>query len=172
MSIAGGTSQASPGWPAAAGHDKEGVKGISILLLPQSLQDAVAAEACAAFPNECCGLIEGRRNGRAVYATTIHPIRNLSTEPDRFELDPAEHFRLMRALRGTAREIVGCYHSHPNGRAELSPRDRANAVEDDFLWLIVGVTADGTTSWSCHATRKGEWCEVEITTAEEHAPCI
>jgi proteasome lid subunit RPN8/RPN11 len=141
------------------------------LLLPQSLQDGIAAQARVAFPRECCGLIEGCRKGNSVHASAIHPVRNLASEPDRFDLDPAEHFRLLRSLRGTGREIVGCYHSHPNGRAGLSPRDRAGAGEDDFVWLIAGVTADSMSSWSCHAARGGIWRDVEIAAIEEHAKC-
>ena len=144
---------------------------IAHLILPQGLRASVAAEARAAFPRECCGLIEGRRAGDAAEACAAHPVRNLATEPDRFELDPAEQFRLMRALRGTGREIIGCYHSHTNGRAELSPRDRAGAGEDEFVWLIAGVTAAGVATWSCHAAHDGIWREVEIAAIEEHAPC-
>jgi desampylase len=144
---------------------------IAHLLMPQALRDRIAAQARAAFPRECCGLIEGRRESDLAHATAVHSVRNLAREPDRFELDPAEQFRLMRSLRGTSRELVGCYHSHPNGRAELSPRDRAGAGEDDFVWLIAGVTADGTTTWSCHAAHDGIWREVEISAIEEHATC-
>ena len=171
MSIAGDRSRTSPGWLQVAGHDKEGRESRSVLFLPPSLQDAITADARAAFPRECCGLIEGVREGSAARALAIHPVRNLAREPDRFELDPAEHFRLMRTLRGTARAIVGCYHSHPNGRAELSARDRAGAGEDDFLWLIAGVDANGAMAWSCHAVREGVWRDVEIAASEAQSSC-
>jgi len=144
---------------------------IARLLLPQSLQDAIAADARAVFPCECCGLIEGRRENDVAQALAVHPVRNLASEPDRFELNPAEQFRLMRSLRGTGREIVGCYHSHPNGRAELSSRDREHAGEDDFVWLIAGIDAEGPISWSCHVPRGVDWRMVEIAISEEHASC-
>ncbi|HEY0300722.1 MAG TPA: Mov34/MPN/PAD-1 family protein, partial [Rhizomicrobium sp.] len=38
--------------------------------------------------------------------------------------------------RAAGRDIVGCYHSHPDGRAAPSPRDRAGAAEAGFVWLI------------------------------------
>ena len=75
-------------------------------------------------------------------ATAFHPTRNLAAEPDRFEIDPSVHIRLLRALRGTGRDIVGCYHSHPNGRAELSPRDRQSAGDENFIWLIAAIGVD------------------------------
>jgi len=144
---------------------------IARLLLPQSLQDAIAADARAVFPCECCGLIEGRRENDVAQALAVHPVRNLASEPDRFELNPAEQFRLMRSLRGTGREIVGCYHSHPNGRAELSSRDREHAGEDDFVWLIAGIDAEGPISWSCYVSHGVDWRMVEIAISEEHASC-
>ena len=135
---------------------------IAALVLPQALRDAIASEAHTAFPRECCGLIEGRRDGAVICALAIHPIRNLAREPDRFELDPAEHFHLLRTLRGTGRDIVGCYHSHPNGRAELSPRDRASGSEDDFMWVVVGVGTADDVAWSCHAATGGIWRELDL----------
>ena len=114
---------------------------ISAFFLPPALRARIAQEARAAFPHECCGLIEGVR-GEA-RATALHPTKNLATESDRFEIDPAEHIALLRALRGSGREIVGCYHSHPNGRAELSPRDRACIMDDGFIWLVAAIVGDG-----------------------------
>jgi len=117
---------------------------MSVLLLPQSLRAQIFAEACAAHPRECCGLLEGS----AERITALHPTRNLAGEPDRFEIDPIEQFRLMRE----GRRIVGCYHSHPGGRAEPSPRDAQCASEVGFLWLVCADTLgafvwDGAGFW-------------------------
>jgi proteasome lid subunit RPN8/RPN11 len=102
------------------------------VFLPLAFRSQIFAEARAAYPRECCGLLEG--SARRI--TALHPTRNLAAAPDRFEIDPAEQFRLMRA----GRRIVGCYHSHTGGRAEPSPRDAEQASEAGFLWLIC---ADG-----------------------------
>jgi len=116
---------------------------LAALILPERSRTQLAAEARAAFPKECCGLIEGRMDGDTLRISALHPTKNLSELPDRFEIDPAEHIRLLRALRGTGRDILGCYHSHPNGRAEPSAIDRGRAIEEGFAWLIQPVTADG-----------------------------
>ncbi len=122
---------------------------IHTLILPQSLRDQIAREAKAAHPGECCGLIEGIYKEEAS-AIACHPIRNLAQTSGRFELDPAQHIRLLKALRGTGREIIGCYHSHPNGRAEPSVTDLDGAADDDFLWLIA---TPGTLSAFVHSSR-------------------
>jgi proteasome lid subunit RPN8/RPN11 len=112
---------------------------VKTLHLGPALRAQLAEEARAASPRECCGLIEGRFDGDTAHATALHPTRNLAAEPDRFEIDPAVHIRLLRDLRGTATGIVGCYHSHPNGKAQLSPRDLEGVTNDGFLWLVAAV---------------------------------
>ena len=67
----------------------------------------------------------------------IHNARNLAEDPaSHFLVDPQSHFELLRSLRGSERRIIGCFHSHPNGRAAPSASDRSQAIEDDFVWLI------------------------------------
>ena len=113
------------------------------LLLPEALESAIAAAARAAFPRECCGLIEGLAMPGGFAATAIHPARNLSDRDDRFELDPADHIAAARAARRRGHVLIGCYHSHPNGNKAPSARDRARASEQDFLWLIAATDGAG-----------------------------
>ncbi len=113
------------------------------LVIASDLVDAIGRAAANAYPNECCGLIEGVSAEDGWRALAVHEARNLADDPARhFLVDPEIQFRLLRALRGTGREIIGCFHSHPNGRAEPSPRDREGAGEDHFVWVIAGVRAD------------------------------
>jgi proteasome lid subunit RPN8/RPN11 len=114
--------------------------------LPMTVREGLAAEARTAFPRECCGFVEGSRDGNTLHISQIHPATNLSADPDRFEIDPADHICLLKRLRGTGRDIIGCYHSHPNGRAEPSERDREYAFGDGFLWLIVAIKNGNETS--------------------------
>ena len=48
------------------------------LALPLALRSQLAREAQAAFPRECCGLIEGASDGERFVATALHPAGNLS----------------------------------------------------------------------------------------------
>lgn len=117
-----------------------------MLILPAALETRLRAEAKKAYPAECCGLLEGIREAEGrVRVLAVHPAPNLAFDPLRgFEIDPSVHFRLLRGLRGTPRSVIGCYHSHPNGRPEPSGRDRATGCEDGFVWIIIatGVTEE------------------------------
>lgn len=115
-----------------------------VLHLSQDLRDEIIDAARAAFPLECCGLIEGVYTTGAWHALAIHNARNLAEDPaNHFLVDPQTHFELLRNLRGSERRIIGCFHSHPNGRAAPSAADRSEAIEHDFVWLIAsGEKAD------------------------------
>lgn len=116
---------------------------ISSLAISKELREQIAEEARKAYPNECCGLIEGSREFETARALAIHPTRNVAKTPDRFEIDPAEHIRLLRAARMAGNSIIGCYHSHPNGSSDLSAADRENATDEDFVWLIAATGPEG-----------------------------
>lgn len=119
---------------------------MSRVILPARNARIIRDDARAAFPFECCGLLTGTRADGAVTVTGVHASTNV-TERDRkrgFEIDPKLRFDLMRETeaRGDGTEIVGHYHSHPEGPAEPSATDLAMAYEREFVWLICAV-ADG-----------------------------
>jgi proteasome lid subunit RPN8/RPN11 len=118
---------------------------IERLSLSDALRAQIAEESRAAFPHECCGLIEGVRGGDSVRALALRPTANFSEHPDSFEIDPAAHLRLMRELRGSGREIVGCYHSHPRGLPVPSQHDREQTNSEGFVWLIAALADAAAT---------------------------
>ena len=68
-------------------------------------------------------------------------VRTPSVErsPNRYQVDPAAHFALIKRLRGGDRTIVGAYHSHPRSVAEPSPSDIGEAYDPEFLYVIVSL---------------------------------
>lgn len=84
---------------------------------------------------EVCGLLLG--DPRQV-VEVVH-CSNVAADPaSTFEVDPAQLIAAHRAARAGAAAVVGCYHSHPGGSPEPSPRDAAEAAPNGWLWLIVG----------------------------------
>ena len=114
-----------------------------ILHLADELAARVLQAASRAYPNECCGLIEGDDTPDGWRALAIHEAKNIADDPRRrFLIDPQTQFDLMRSLRGEDTRIIGCFHSHPDGEAKPSAADRAEAYETDFLSLIAGGSPD------------------------------
>lgn len=136
---------------------------MTTLILPPALAAQIEGEARAALPRECCGLIEGVRDGNGIAATALHPAPNLSSQADRFEIDPAAQFAALRAARANGREIVGCYHSHPDGAAAPSAHDLAGAGEDGFLWLIAATArAEGPVQLAAFSFAEGRFVPVTL----------
>jgi proteasome lid subunit RPN8/RPN11 len=115
-------------------------------MMPAPLAAQIQAEARAAFPRECCGLIEGQIKdmGEAGIfdARRLHPARNRAEAADRFAIAPEDHIAAAKAARARGHRLIGCYHSHPNGQLQPSLHDGEG--EEDFLWLIAAT--DGVSS--------------------------
>ncbi|MBL8655852.1 MAG: M67 family metallopeptidase [Altererythrobacter sp.] len=97
--------------------------------------DALLAEARAAHPRECCGLLFGTDSAVTEHrpAANIHP-----TPATHFEIDPQALVDAHRAMRGGGARLVGYYHSHPAGPPRPSATDRALAAADGMIWAIAG----------------------------------
>lgn len=114
---------------------------------------AIREAAEAAYPEEACGLLVGRREPGGVWCVAaVEASANVAEPPrtSRFEVDPRLRLRLMRTLRDGPDEVIGVYHSHPDGAAEPSDTDRAMIFEPAMIWLITAVDAGragATTAW-------------------------
>ena len=149
-----------------------------ILSLAQTLRDQLRTAAEAAYPEECCGLIIGRQvpppagKGPPRYAATrLVAAANLHAEPRiAFELDPATHFRVLRELRHAAGEataecLLGHYHSHPEGPAVPSARDRRQVTEPEKIWVIIGLAqgrVQAITAWQAPAAADADFTAVTL----------
>ncbi len=115
----------------------------SILVLPDELAAQVLLAAARAYPDECCGLLEGKDRETGWIITAVHEAANVAENPSRhYLIDPQVQFDLMRALRGKDTRLIGCFHSHPDGVPAPSATDLAEAYEPGFLYLIAGGAAE------------------------------
>lgn len=104
-----------------------------MILITHASFEAILSQAAEAHLHECCGLLLGE--GSTI--THAHPTANVHSDPaTHFEIDPAALIAAHKAEREGGPRILGYYHSHPNGRAEPSPTDRASAAHDGKVWAI------------------------------------
>jgi proteasome lid subunit RPN8/RPN11 len=105
------------------------------------------ARRCA--PLEACGLLAGK-NG--LVEMTIG-IPNAERSPLRFRMEPRAQWRAFQRIEAAGLELVGIYHSHPNGPEAPSPTDIAEALYPvaQIIWYQV----DGR--WQA----RGFWIEAE-----------
>lgn len=111
------------------------------LPVTREVLDLLDEEARAAHPLECCGILFGDHAS----ITAAKPAANIHAGPaTHFEIDPQALIDAHRSAREGGPQIVGYYHSHPNGLSQLSPTDVASAAHDGMIWAII---ADGAVSF-------------------------
>jgi proteasome lid subunit RPN8/RPN11 len=117
--------------------------GPAAVELPAAIREAIVAQARAEYPNESCGLIIGdgaaADGGRALRYETV---RNKAASPYRYEIDPADLYRLTIETDDASEVFWGIVHSHTHTPAVPSPTDIALAFYPDALYLLVSLSAD------------------------------
>jgi proteasome lid subunit RPN8/RPN11 len=101
--------------------------------------DAVTRHGRRDYPNEACGVLVGHILGQdRARVTKVIPCQNIRAGSlhHRYEIDPADLFRIMRECRQNSTEIVGFYHSHPNCSSHYSSTDLAEAHWFGCFYLI------------------------------------
>ena len=127
---------------------------------------AIVAHALQDAPDECCGLLAGPAPGGEHAAGLIDeavPATNLERGPTRYRIDPAEHVRLQKRLRGTGRAIAGAYHSHTRSPAAPSESDLKEAYYPEFVYLIVSVVRPHDPEFRAWRIEEGTAAEIELT---------
>lgn len=103
----------------------------------QPHQIAALCSHAAGTTHEVCGVLLGRFGPRLVLVTTV-AARNLHPDPaQHFLLDAATLLQADAEARASGLEIIGFYHSHPNGLTLPSLSDRRDAWPG-YVMLIVG----------------------------------
>ena len=146
--------------------------------IPDHLLQAVFREARAAFPAECCGWLQGPRDGAAV--DVMRPCKNAQDSGVHISDDAnargddrayaiADDDQLALATSfdksDTPPRII--YHSHPNGRAYFSETDTADATpwgepSYDVQQLVVGIDGDRVTEAVLFDWSDGDQVFVEV----------
>ena len=123
----------------------------------QAILDQIVAHALAERPNECCGLLIGLGD---VVEDAVRA-RNVRRSPTRFQVEPADHFAAIRRARAAGRDVIGAYHSHPNGPSGPSETDRARLTDPTMVHIIVSL-AHGTKTLRAFQFSEGNFRPLEL----------
>lgn len=114
--------------------------GPHAVVLPGAIRQAIVAQARSEDPNEACGLIIGDGPAAAGgIALRWEPTRNAAASPYRYEIDPADLYRITVAADDADEVIWGIVHSHTHSPAIPSPTDLGLAFYPDALYLLVSL---------------------------------
>jgi proteasome lid subunit RPN8/RPN11 len=138
------------------------------LWLTPALAEALVTQARAAAPHECCGLLLGHSAGRI---SEIIAITNVAAAPERtYRMDERELARALTRLPKANLDVLGLYHSHPQGGPRPSMLDVQEWAYPDSAMVLIGLRPEpAITAW---AVRYGEVTPVEvvISAAPPEAP--
>ena len=147
-----------------------GQPGPVSVALPAQIRTAIRAHARNDYPNEACGIVIGTAvaadGGQAV---RFEPTRNAAASPLRYEIDPADLFRLTFATDDADEVFWAIVHSHVRSPARPSPTDIGLAFYPDALYILVSLADSerepetgepGIRAWRIV---EGQVYEVELT---------
>ncbi len=122
-----------------------------MIVLTNMQMSKILSHAERAYPNECCGLLVGERRAGDVFIREVHRSANMAPTPaNQFEIDPQLRFDLERRVREETLDLVGVYHSHPDGDAAPSQTDIQRAWESSLFWLITAVKNGSAVTTTAH----------------------
>ncbi len=137
-----------------------------VVHMPHLVYTGICLQGEQCYPKEACGLLTGVfLPGGDVQIEGFYPSPNVAADPlHAFTLDPATQFSVQRAARRGRHTVIGLYHSHPNGQAQLSALDKKNAALLDFLWMIMAITPTTATVIRCYypSCYGGEYIEMPV----------
>jgi proteasome lid subunit RPN8/RPN11 len=123
----------------------------------QHVLDRIVAHAVADLPNECCGLLIGN----AEIVEDAARARNMKRSRTRFHVEPADHFAAIRRARAAGLDVIGAYHSHPNGPSGPSETDRARLTDPAMFHVIISL-AHGTRTVRAFRLADGNFSPLEL----------
>jgi len=131
----------------------------SSLAIPANLLSRLTRVALANPKEECCGLLAGRDG----IIAEVFAARNVARDRAKgYEIAPEDLFRLMREIRGAGLDLLGIYHSHPNGENKPSPRDIERAYYPDAAYFIISPRPDAAQPVRAFSIRDGRATELAI----------
>jgi len=110
-----------------------------MLILKSSALEFIRNEGEHGYPQECCGLLAGKKEANTFLVYAIVPMKNHveSAILDRYLIDPKERSLAEEKISSDGMELIGFYHSHPDHDAYFSQTDLENSEEYQFgePWL-------------------------------------
>jgi len=137
-----------------------------LLQLRREHVDAMIAHARETVPEECCGLIGGISEARAV---TLYRLRNVTPHRESaYEAAPEDLFAAQRQMRERGEDLLAIYHSHPRA-SDPSPSetDVRLAYYPTAKYLIIGLAGrEAVIKAFSISEREHRWQQVEYEIAD------
>jgi len=134
-----------------------------MLSISQSALGELRRHGEETYPNECCGVLLGNREGEERRVSSVARCDNTRSDSplNRYNIDPKELIRIQRQARERGEDVVGFYHSHPDHAARWSTTDLAEAHWIGCSYVITAIEgglAGRTCSFALGGTGEEDKC--------------
>jgi Predicted metal-dependent protease of the PAD1/JAB1 superfamily len=104
--------------------------------IPSECYNTILAQSYL-HTTEICGVLSGIYHDSESVVTAVYPATNAAETPrTRYEIDPEELMTIFDMIHDTGREVIGFYHSHPDGPLTPSETDSAQATWSGHSYAI------------------------------------
>lgn len=115
------------------------------LELPDTHRESIVDRARDEAPKEVVGILAGQRGDDSVVERTYAAKNAAKTPHSRYEIAPHEQIELLDRIDEAGLDVVGFYHSHPDGPAKPSAVDAQLASWPGYLYVIVSLDGESAT---------------------------
>ncbi|HAF16514.1 MAG TPA: hypothetical protein DHU55_10585 [Blastocatellia bacterium] len=139
----------------------------SMIVLQPSQLTEIFANARDAAPAECCGLISGSDDGKAL---NIYPMRNAAADKIvSYEAAVEDLFAAQRQMRERNEQLLAIYHSHPRASEPApSETDVRLAYYPQAVYFIIGLAGPQPVIRAFRISERDKsWEQVEYAIADE-----
>lgn len=141
------------------------VKGLTLIISKADL-DEIIRHASETYPEECCGLLVGRKEDERKIVAKVIKSKNVyvGDRRRRYVVDPLDIYNAENDAEKHGLMLIGAYHSHPDYPARPSAYD-TEVAWPSMSYLIVSVynnKPEKVTVWTFDKKNK-EFLEESIT---------
>lgn len=129
------------------------------IAIPRQLVQKILHHAQQTPEQEVCGLISSQNGTPYRY----YPIKNTSTQPERFfNLDAQQQIQAMSNMRDHHEQLFAIYHSHPSAPAIPSRTDIQQANYPEALNLIISLDTKGIMELRAYQIDDAQFTEIPL----------
>ncbi|WP_049969682.1 desampylase [Haladaptatus cibarius] len=110
-----------------------------MLVLSREVYDTLVSRARRGRPAEICGILAGTQGSPTTVEDTFQAENVAETPETNYEIHPEEQLEIMEKIEDRGQDVVGFYHSHPEGPDHPSETDAADATWDGYAYVIVSL---------------------------------
>lgn len=144
-----------------------------MITFASSVLESVRNEGEQGYPQECCGLLAGKKEANSFLVYAIVPMENRMASDilDRYLIDPKERSCAEEKIFSDSMELVGFYHSHPDHDPYFSQTDLENSEEYQFgtpwlpptyCYLVISIRNGKAGDFAAFIIKEGKAEKIEV----------